>query len=116
MVTEINLHRKKVSIIPLRILHPPEADTLVAERLELPHGLCQLVRSLDLLFEGRRLYRRSQRIDLTRVAVGSVLGGRVVRPVRVALVEVIVVVAIANEIAVLTSSTTSRPSHSMAEV
>ena len=101
MITEIDLYRKKVSIPPLGILHYLQADVFIAERFKLPYGLSKLIRMLGPLLEGRRPYRCSQVVDLTCVAVGSILGRRIIRPVRAALIKVIVVVAITNEIAVL---------------
>jgi hypothetical protein len=98
VVAETDLHRKKVSIPSLRILHYPQADILVAKCLELPHGLSKLVRILGLLFGSRRPYRRSQVVDLTHVAVGSTLGRRVIRTIRVILE--VVVVAVTDEVAV----------------
>jgi hypothetical protein len=99
-VAEIDLYYKKVSIAPLRILYYPQADILVAERLELPHRLSKLIRILDLLLEGRGPHRLSRVVDLTCVVVGSVLGRCIIRPVRVVLEAI--VVAIADEVAVLT--------------
>jgi hypothetical protein len=102
VVAEIDLYRKKVLISPLKILYYLQADILITERFKLPHRLSELIRILSWLVKGRRLYRRSQVVDFTCVAVGSVLGRRVIRLVKVAL-EVTIVVAIANELAVLAS-------------
>jgi hypothetical protein len=93
-VAKINLYYKKVLIAPIRILYYPQADILVAERFKLPHRLSKLIRILSRLAKGRRLYRRSQVVDFTYIAVGSVLRRRVIHLVRVAL-KVILVVAIA---------------------
>jgi hypothetical protein len=101
VVTKIHLHRKEVSIAPLWILYDPQADILIAERLELSHWLSEFVRIVRELYWGRRPYRRSRVIDRTDVAGGGVLGRRIIRPVRVTLKVVVVVVAIEDEVAIL---------------
>jgi hypothetical protein len=76
----VDLHGQQVSLPRLRVLHDPETDVLVTERLVLPPRLLELARLGVVRVLAERL---STLVELGRVALARILGHGDICPVAV---------------------------------